>query len=196
MSIHIYKDEALTQQVSEGDMTSPDTDTFDGSAGESRDRRLFVANDQTVLAEALDAVTSTIQLVAPRFADGDVIIIDSEEMRVLAGGRTAELTVQRAIYGTTPVAHGQGSPVYSALDYSGLTLEPVDTSGTDESDWCALALTEAGLDSAVPGSALVLGNKSHNSTISFWRRITVAAGTEVQNKTDLKFRLTGTLSLV
>jgi hypothetical protein len=196
MSIHIYKDEALTQQVSEGDMTSPDTDTFDGSAGESRDRRLFVANEQTTLTQALDAVTSDIPLAAPRFADGDVIIIDSEEMRVIAGGGTTALIVQRAIYGTQPATHAQGAPVYSAINYTNLTLVPVDTSGTDESAWCSLALTEDGLDSAVPGYALALGDKTHNSTISFWRRISVPAGTQVQNKTDLKLRLTGTLSLV
>ena len=195
MSIHIYKDETLTQQVSEGDMTSPDTDTFDGSAGESRDRRLFVANEQTTLAQALDTVQSTIALAAPRFADGDVIIVDSEEMRVISGGGTTVLTVQRAIYGTQPAAHAQGAPVYSALNYAGLTLEPVDTSGTDESAWCALSLTEGGLDAAAPGEALALGDKTYNTTISFWRRITVPAGTPVQNKTDLKLRLTGTLSL-
>ena len=72
---------------------------------------------------------------------------------------------------------------------------PVDTSGTDESAWCVLALTEGDLDTAVAGDALALGDKSFNSTISFWRRITVPAGTPVQNKTDLKLRLTGTLSL-
>lgn len=196
MSIHIYKDEALTQQLSEGDMTSPDTDTFDGSAGECRDRRLFVANEQSALAEAIDSVASEIGLAAPRFADGDVIIIGSEEMRVISGGGTTALTVQRAIYGTQPAAHAQGAPVYSATNYANLMLAPVDTSGTDESAWCALALTEDGLDSAVPGEALALGDKSYNSTIPFWRRITVPAGTPVQNKTDLKLRLTGTLSLV
>jgi hypothetical protein len=196
MSIHIYKDEALTQQVSEGEMTSPDTDTFDGSAGESRDRRLFVANEQTTLAQPLDAVTSEVHLAAPRFADGDVIIVGSEEMRVLSGGGTTSLTVQRAIYGTQPAAHAQGAPVYSAINYTALAVEPVDTSGTDESTWCALALTESGLDAAVPGEALALGDKTYNTTVSFWRRISVPVGTPVQNKTDLKLRLTGTLSLV
>lgn len=196
MSIHIYKDEALTQQVSEGDMSSPDTDTFDGSTGESRDRRLFVANEQTALAQALDAVSSEVHLAAPRFADDDVIIIGSEEMRVLSGGGTTALTVQRAIYGTQPATHAQGATVYSAVNYTALALEPVDTSGTDESDWCALSLTESGLDTAVPGEALALGDKAFNSTVSFWRRIAVPANTSVQNKTDLKLRLTGTLSLV
>ncbi|MHB9037096.1 MAG: hypothetical protein ACYC64_10530 [Armatimonadota bacterium] len=195
MSIHLYIDAELSQQISEGDMTGPDTDTFDGSVGESKDRQLFVANEQTTLLQALDAVQSVITLAAPRFADGDVIIIDSEEMRVVSGGGTTTITVQRAIYGTQPAAHAQGAAVYVACNYSNLNLEPVDTSGTDESSWCKLASTQAGLDAAVPGQALALGDKSYNSTISFWRRISVPAGTSAQKMSDLKLRLTGTLSL-
>lgn len=195
MSIHIYKDTGLTEQVSEGDMTNPDMDTLDGSTGESKDRQIFIANEQTTLPQALDAVFSAIAIASPRFSDGEVIIIDSEEMRVISGGGTTTLTVQRAVYGTQPAAHAQGAKVYSACNYSGLTVEIVDTSGTDESSWCALALTQEGLDEAVPGQALFLGDKSFNSTISFWRRITVPADTPVENKTDLKLRLTGTLSL-
>jgi len=195
MSIHIYKDAGLTEQVSEGDMTSPDMDTLDGSTGESKDRQLFIANEQTTLPQALDAVSSAIAIAAPRFSDGEVIIIDSEEMRVISGGGTTTLTVQRAIYGTQPASHAQGAKVYSACNYSGLTVEIVDTSGTDESSWCALALMQEELDEAVAGQALFLGDKSFNSTISFWRRITVPADTPVENKTDLKLRLTGTLSL-
>lgn len=195
MSIHIFKDIELSEQVSEGEMTSPDTDTFDGSAGESKDRQLFIANEQTTIPQTLDAVSSAIAIAAPRFSDGEVIIIDSEEMRVISGGGSTVLTVQRAIYGTQPADHAVGSKVYSACNYSDLTLSPVDASGTDESSWCALALTQAGLDGALPGQALSLGEKSFNSTISFWRRITVPADTPVEIKNDLKLRLTGTLSL-
>ncbi len=195
MSIHIYKDVGLTEQVSEGDMTNPDMDTFDGSTGESKDRQLFIANEQTALPQALDAVSSAIAIAAPRFSDGEVIIIDSEQMRVISGGGSNVLTVQRAVYGTQPAAHAEGAKVYSACNYTDLTVEIVDTSGTDESSWCALALTQEELDEAVAGQALSLGDKSFNSIISFWRRITVPADTSVQNKTDLKLRLTGTLSL-
>jgi hypothetical protein len=195
MSIHIYKDAELTEQISEGNMTNPDMDTFDGSSGESKDRKLFIANEQTSLATAIDAVQSQITLFSPRFGDGDVIVIGSEQIRIVSGGRTTTPTVQRAIYGTESAAHAQGTKVYSACNYTGLIVESVDTSGTDESSWCALATTQEDLDTAVPGQALVLGDKSFNSTISFWRRIAVPAGTTVQNKTDLRLRLTGTLSL-
>lgn len=195
MSIHIYKDAELTEQVSEGDMTNPDRDTLDGSVGESKDRELFIANERAALVQAIDAVTSEIELVVPCFSDGDVIIIDSEEMRVISGGGTTTLTVQRAIYGTEPSAHAQGAMAYAAYNLTDLAVGPVDTTGTDESSWCALSLTQEALDEAVPGQALALGDKTFNSTISFWRRITVPPDTPVQNKTDLKLRLTGTVSL-
>lgn len=196
MSIHLYIDAGLSQQISEGDLTNPDSDTFDGSNGDNKDRQLFVANEQTTLAEALDAVQSAMTLTAPRFSDGEVIMIDSEEMRVISGGGTTTLMVQRAIYGTQPAAHAQDAIVYSACNYSSLLLEPVDTSGTDESYWCKLALTQAGLDTAVPGGGISLSDKSFNETISFWRRISVPAGISAQKKTDIKLRLTGTMSLV
>ncbi|MEN6358289.1 MAG: hypothetical protein ABFD83_14545 [Armatimonadota bacterium] len=195
MSIHLYIDAQLSQQISEGDLTNPDSDTFDGSNGDNKDRQLFVANEQTTLAEVLDAVQSAMVLAVPRFSDGEVIMIDSEEMRVVSGGGTTTLMVQRALYGTQPAAHAQDAIVYSACNYSSLLLEPVDTSGTDESSWCKLALTQAGLDAAVPGGGIFLSDKSFNETISFWRRISVPAGISAQKKTDIKLRLTGTMSL-
>ncbi|MEN6521095.1 MAG: hypothetical protein ABFD46_08105 [Armatimonadota bacterium] len=195
MAIHIYKDIELTEQISEGDMASPDTETLDGSSGESKDRELFVANEQTTLSDAIDAVSSDLVLAVPRFSDGEVIIIDSEEMRVISGGGTTVLTVQRAIYGTQPASHAQGTKVYSACNYTNLKIAPVDTSGTDESSWCTLAPTKEGLDAA-PGHELVLGDKSYSSTVSFFRRLSVPAGTGLDKKTDLKLRLTGSMSLV
>lgn len=177
-------------------MTSTDSETLDGSAGEAKDRELFIANEQTTLFEALDAVISVIALSAPRFSDGEVIIIDSEEMRVLSGGGTTAPTVQRAIYGTLPAVHAEGTKAFSACNYSGLSVEPVDTSGTDESSWCTLAATQGELDGATEGHALLLGDKSYNSSISFFRRLSVPAGTGIDKKTDLKLRLTGNMSLV
>lgn len=195
MSLHLYLDPELTQQVSEGDMSSPDSDTLDGSSGESKDRLLFVANEQTVLAVALDTIQSVIVIATPRFNNDEVIIIDSEEMRILSGGGTTTLTIQRAIYGTQPAAHSQGAIIYSACNYTNLIVEPVDISGTDESSWCKLAMTQAELDTVEPGEALALGDKSFNATASFWRRITIPPGTSAHRKSDIKLRLSGTLSL-
>ena len=71
-------------------------------------------------------------------------------------------------------------------------MDPIDEFETDESVWYKLALTQAGLDAATQSAPLNLGAKAHNQTISFWRRCTVLSGTPVQNKIDIKLRLTGT----
>ncbi|MCL5102742.1 MAG: hypothetical protein M1133_01330 [Armatimonadetes bacterium] len=192
MSIHLFKDAALTQQISEGTLTSPDSDTYNGTDGESKDRELYLANEQTTLAADITSIQTGITLASARFIDGDTIIIGTEQMIVTAGGGTTSLTVQRGQNGTAKAAHTSGTPVYSALGYTTLKVKPVDASGTDESSWCKVALTQAELDTATPGAELALGDKAHDITLSFWRRFTVPAGTPVQNKTDLKLRITGT----
>jgi len=192
MAIHLYEDITLVQQVSEGDLLNPDDDSYNGTDGESKDKELFLANEQTTLAVALASGETSLQLSEPRFTDDEVIIIDNEQMRILSGAGTTTLGVERGYGGTTPAAHDAGATVYSGYDYTGLVIEPVDTAVGDESDWYALALTQAELDTATPGTPLNLGDKPHNVTVSFWRRCTVPPGTPVQNKTDLKLRVTGT----
>lgn len=192
MAIHLFEDSALTQQISEGDLTNPDDDTYNGTDGESKDKELFLANEQSALASPLASGETSLQLAEPRFTDGEVIIVDAEQMRILSGGGTTTLGVERGYGGTAAAAHNAGAAVYSGYDYTGLVLEPVDTAGGDESGWYALAPTQADLDTAVPGDPLNLGDKPHDTTISFWRRCTVPPGTAVQNKTDLKLRITGT----
>ncbi len=192
MAIHLYEDAALTQQISEGDLSNPDDDTYNGTDGETKDKELFLANEQTTLAAPLASGETSLQLNEPRFADGEVIVIGTEQMRVLSGGGTTTLGVERGYGGTTAAAHDAGAAIYSGYDYTGLVVEPVDVSGSDESDWYRLALTQAELDTATPGAPLNLGDKPHDITLSFWRRCTVPPGTAVQNKTDLKLRITGT----
>ena len=192
MAIHLYEDITLTQRVSEGDLANPDDDTYNGTDGETKDKELFVANEQTTLASALVSGETSLQLSAPLSVDGEIIIVDAEQMRILSGGGTTVLAVERGYGGTAPAAHDPGDVVYSGYDYTGLVVEPVDIAGGDESEWYALALTQAGLDTAVGGAPLNLGDKAHDVTLSFWRRCTVPAGTPVQNKTDIKLWITGT----
>ena len=192
MAIHLYEDVTLTQRVSEGDLANPDEDTYNGTDGETKDKELFVANEQTTLASALASGETSLQLSAPLSVDGEIIVVDDEQMRILSGGGTTVLAVERGYGGTIPTAHDPGAVVYSGYDYTGLVIEPVDVAGGDESEWYALALTQAGLDTAVGGAPLNLGDKAHDATLSFWRRCTVPAGTPVQNKTDIKLRITGT----
>ena len=113
-------------------------------------------------------------------------------MLVESGGGTANLTVQRGVANTNPAAHNVGTTVYSGYDYTGLVLDPIDETGTDEAVWYRLALTHAELDTATQGAPLNLGDKAFQQTLSFWRRCTVLPGTPVQNKLDIKLRLTGT----
>lgn len=192
MTIHLYKDTDLTDQISEGTMNNPDSDIYNGSDGESRDRELFLANEQTTLAAAMDSSTTAVQLSAPRFANEETIIVGSEQMRVVSGGGTASLTVERGYGGTTATGHSSGTKVYSGYDYTGLLVEVLDAAGGDESAWLRLAATQAELDSATPGAPLNLGDKPHSTKLSFWRRVTVPAETAVQNKTDIRLRILGT----
>ena len=192
MAIHLYLDEELTQQISEGDLTNPDADTYNGTDGEIKDRQIYVANEQTVLAMAVDDIQTDIELMEPRFADGEYIVIGTEQMKILSGGGTTLLTVDRAVANTSAASHDIGATVYSGYDYTDLVIDPVDDFETDESVWYKLALTQAELESATQSAPLNLGAKAHNQTISFWRRCTVLSGTPVQNKIDIKLRLTGT----
>lgn len=194
MAIHLFKDAELAQQVSEGTMTNPDSDTYNGTDGESKDRELFLGNEQTTLASAINDTTTTVQLAEARFTDGETIIIGGEQMLIASGGGSTQLTVERGYAGTTAGNHSSGTKVYSAYNYTGLLIQPIDNTGPSEATWVKLAANQAGLDSAVAGESLSLGDKAHNATLSFWRRVTVPASTPVQNKTDIRLRVTGTES--
>lgn len=189
--IHLYKDAALTQQLSEGDMSAPDDDIYNGTDGDSKDRELFLANEQTGLAAGISAVATTIQTTEARFTNGQYVIVDNEQMRVTAGGGTTTLTVTRGANGTTATTHTAGARIYTATDYTTLTVEVLDTVGTSEATWYRFSKTQAGLDTANPGASLNLGSKQHGATLSFWRRVTVPAGSPVENKIDLKIRVSG-----
>lgn len=191
MPLHLYKDAALTDRISEGDLSNPDEDIYNGTDGESKDKEIFVANEQTTLAAGMNAIGASLQLAAPRFGNFDVLIVDNEQMRVTGGGGTTTLTVTRGYNGTVGTTHTVGTPIYSATSYTSLSIDTVDTSGTSETTWVRVAKTQAQLDTATPGGSVSLGSKSHNVTTSFWRRITVPAGSAIENKTDLKFRIAG-----
>ena len=194
MAIHLFKDAELTQQISEGDLQSPDSDVFNGTDGESKDRQLYLANEQTTLASDIDGAATTLSLAEARFADGEIIIVDAEQMHITSGGETTELIVERGYAGTNADNHSSSTKVYSGYNYSDLAVVPVDEVESSEAAWVKLAANQAGLESAAAGTSLALGNKAHNSILAFWRRVTVPAGTPVQNKTDIKLRLTGTES--
>jgi len=193
MAIHLYLDAALQSRISEGDLSNPDRDEFNGTSGESKDRQLFLANEHVPLQTAMDAATTTVKLTKAGFADGMTIRIGTEEMKISSGGGTAQLTVSRGQNGTTAAAHAVADIVYSSYNASGIEVVPIDDAGSSETSWVKLATTQAGLATAVAGASLVLPDKTYAQSISFWRRCTVPAGTTVQNKTDLKLQVTATL---
>jgi hypothetical protein len=192
MTLHLYLDAALTHPLSEGGGAAPDSDNYNGTDGESKDRQIWLANAWTTLSGALTASQTTLSLASGCFTNGETLLIGSEQMQVQSGGGTLTPVVLRGYGGTVPAAHAGGSMVYSGYDYLDLALDVVDESGSNESGWYRLALTQSGLDTAIPGAPLNLGDKSHDQTLTFWRRCTVPPGTPVQNKLDLKLRLTGT----
>ena len=193
MSLHLFLDANLSQQVSEdGDMSNPDGDTYNGTDGESRDRELFVANTQTELAADLGIGVNTVSVASSVFQNGDVIIVDDEKLLVQSGGGTSTLTVQRGYESTSEAEHTSGTKVYSAYDYTNLVIQPIDVDATsNETFWIRLALNQGGLGSATPGGSLNLGEKAHDETKNFWRQVTVPESTPVQNKTDLRLRIVG-----
>ena len=173
-------------------MVSPDSDTYNGTDGESRDRQLFIANEQTTLTGGLNNSQTNVTLAQARFAIGEVVMVDSEQMLVTAGGGTTALTVQRGYNGTAAATHSNGAAIYSAFNYTSLKVKPIDVSGSDESAWCKLAPTKPSLLLRQPVPSSSWATKPMNITSSFWRRFTVPAGTPVQNKLDIKLRITGT----
>ena len=193
MSLQIYLDSQLTNPVSQGDLSNPDRDEYNGTTGESKDRELFLANEQTMLAAALDVASTTMQLARAAFSNGMRLRIGAEEIEIVSGGGTTTATILRARNGTTAIAHAQGDRAYSAVEGRNLVVQIVDDSGTSEASWIILATSQADLATAVPGSPLNVGTKAYNQTKSIWRRCVVPAGTPVQNKTDLKLQVSGTL---
>lgn len=193
MAIHLYKDPSLTDQVSEGgSLSNPDSDSYNGTTGETKDKQLYVANEQTTVAVGVDASVTTLTVADARFQNNEAIIIEGEQMLITAGGGSTTLTVQRGYNGTTAASHNPGLPVYSAYNYTSLVVQPVDTEMSgDETAWVLLALSQSGLDAATPGATLTLGDKQYFETATFWRRVVVPAATPVQNKTDLRLRLAG-----
>ena len=191
MGIRIYKDAALTEPLSSGDGTRPDSDVYDGTHGEARDRQLYLANEHVALAEALGSSGTTLVLETPAFTNGETIIVDAEQMKVLAGGGTAMLTVERGYAGATPAAHTIGSVAWSGYDYTDLAVGVIDSSATDETAWYCFAWTQAELDAATPGASIAVGNKACLETLAIWRRCSVPGGTPVQNKADLRIRVSG-----
>lgn len=87
-----------------------------------------IAGSTDRVSSAIAATDTAITLASgAKTVDGTQIQIDSERMLILAGGGTANLTVQRGYGGTTAAAHNSGAAVQvpGALNYSLLQVATI-----------------------------------------------------------------------
>ena len=72
----------------------------------------FLKRNTTTLSAAINGTVTTIPVASGAgIANGDVLLIDNEQMRVTAGGGTTSLTVTRFFNGSSNVNHASGATV-------------------------------------------------------------------------------------
>ena len=194
MTLQLYLDDALTQPVSSGDFSQPDTDTYNGTTGETKDRPLYLANTQTTLTQAISATATQLTLARVVFNPGEIISCEDEQMQVVALGSGRTVIVTRGMALTSAKAHAKGAVLITASQYTDIVMQAVDTRGAGKAAWYTLATSQQGLDTASAGAALDLGRKDYHDTLTVWRRCRVPSGTPVQNNLDVQLRLTATAS--
>ena len=73
-------------------------------------------NSSAVLAASLTSSATSLTLsVASTFVNNQIILIDSEQIQITAGGGTTSLTVTRAMNGTTAASHSAGVQVLGVI---------------------------------------------------------------------------------
>jgi len=201
MGLRIYEDAALTQLVTLEDVfTNPDDeDDVDGDAGETKQKALYAAIEQTTLNGDINDSVTTIPLAAARFSDTNlnVIVIGTEKMWISTGHGTTSLTVSRGYAGTTPATHSDGDPVYLCYDVqsdAAITCEDNEQviSG-DESGWVKFCADAAGSPEGTWVLSFTIGALDYNQSLKFWRQVIVPASTNPQMKQDLLLTVTATL---
>ena len=72
----------------------------------------FLKRNTTTLSAAINGLVTTIPVASGAgIANGDVLLIDNEQMRVIAGGGTTSLTVERDFNGSSNANHASGATV-------------------------------------------------------------------------------------
>lgn len=72
--------------------------------------------------------------------------------------------------------------------YTSVVIAPIDTSGTNESNYITLALDNNGV-AGLYTSTLNMANISDMIGHAFWVRVTTPAIAQTQNKTDIKLQI-------
>lgn len=184
----------------DGDFTNPDDEaSLDGTSGETSVKALWIAVEQTTIAEDLDDSETEITITSARFADTDysVVIVNSEKMLITAGHGTTTLTVTRGYNSTTAATHTNGDEIQLAYTCTGITIDCSDTTGTDESGWMTYCDDDGGGSpdgsySAphTPGA----GSVAHTTSLAIHRKLIVPASTAASLKRDLVHRLAATVN--
>ena len=118
--------------------------------------------------------------------------LGAEFARVLSGAGARVVLAARRVDAMQALAQDLGQAHAVVLDVTDPDSIRAAVDGAEA--WAGapvdLLVNNSGI--ATPGAALSLGDKAHDQTLTFWRRCTVPPDTPVQNKLDLKLRLTGT----
>ena len=196
--LRLYEDSDLTLLVSkDGDFTNPDDEeSLDGTNGETAQKALWAAVEQTTLSSDIDDSNQTVPLAAARFADTDysVIIVGSEKMLITSGHGTNSLTVTRGYNGTTPASHSSGDPVRLAYDCISVSIDCVDNEGSDESDWVTYCDDDGGSPEGGWEAPHSMSNANYDQNQKIWRKVVVPASTPAAYKRDLVHRLSATIN--
>jgi len=195
--LRLYEDAALTTQITlDGDFDNPDDESsLAGTAGETADGALWVAPDQTKLDGSIDDSETSITVAAARFADTkySVIIIGTEKMLITAGHGTKTLTVTRGYDDTTEAEHADESAVIACYDFTSISIDCHDKTGTDESDMVTYCDDDGGGDPDGNWEAPhLISNIAHDDSEAIHRRAIVDALSTAEYKKDLLHRLTAT----
>ena len=197
--LRLYKDEDLTSMVSiGGEYSNPDEETsLDGTNGETAVAPLWVAVEQTTLADGIDDSVQAVSISADRFADTNypVIVVGDEKMLIVAGFGTSSLTVSRGYNNTTPAAHSSGDPVRAAYNCTSVSIDCEDNDGSDESGWVTYCDDNgSGSPDGVWEAPHELGGLNQDQSAAIHRRVVVPAGTPAAYKQDLVHRLVATIN--
>ena len=113
----IYHDAAWQAQVSTGVFRASKTITLTGAAHLGQATGAY--SPAITLSGAIDdVVTDIVVSSGANVINGQVILIETEQMLVTAGGGTANLTVTRAYGGTVAAAHADTTAITKASGYS------------------------------------------------------------------------------
>ncbi|KKM72427.1 hypothetical protein LCGC14_1420630 [marine sediment metagenome] len=200
MALRLYEDAALANIVTlENIFTNPDDEAdLDGDAGETAQKALFAAMEQTTLSADINNSVTTIPLNAARFADTglNVIIIGTEKMFITAGHGTTSLTVTRPYQGTSAASHSEDDAVILCYDAAAdASVTCTDNAGTDESSWVTYCADSGGNPDENWQSSYAIGALDYNSSaLKFWRRVVVPASSDPQLKIDLLHSVSATIT--